>query len=167
MASPGRSLIGARNISVGRGLTGLLLILIVSGCSQWSDAQERRATERLAEKKYWPTEIIGYKLAVTVATAWRDGRALYEAELRAYSGDSNSLTDDASLTLVFSDVDGFKLWEKRIPFADMTRMVDSSNVVTGTGFSWSGGDFVAADTYQRAAVMGVVWSSVSGRKPVP
>ena len=82
MASIGRFVIGALKIGVSIGLAGLLLILIVWGYSAWSDAHERRANERLAVRKYWPTtQIVGNTMAVTVATAWRDGRALYQAEL--------------------------------------------------------------------------------------
>jgi len=134
----------------------ILLILGAVGVSSWQTHRKDLKEGPLGTKKQWESQKLISPITVDVATAWREGQTHYQLSVSKYSEDTHRLEPSASITMEFSDQDGFKLWDKEIPWAEMAGI--SGKDGTGTeGFVWSGNTNTNADDYARAARVGIAW----------
>jgi len=145
-------------------LVALALSVCAWGYATWQARVRQEKEAPLAIKKQWETQQVLSVMPVDVATAWRNGRTYYQLTVSNYSEERFSLESNAALSLEFLDSDGFKLWEKHIPWDEMTRQTSRPDAGI-EGFSWEGDEYTSADDYGRASRFDIVWRGLAP-KPV-
>jgi hypothetical protein len=157
-------LVGSAKLALALVIVVVVIALGVWGYSSRETRNQNLKEAPLASKKAWPTQYLLSSMPVDVATAWRGGQTYYQVKISDYSDEKYSRTADASITLQFHDNDGFKLWEKTIPWGEMTGLTGKDGTRV-EGYSWTGDEFTSSDDYGRGGRVDVAWRGIASKKP--
>jgi hypothetical protein len=160
-----RFTVGALKIGVSLAVAVLLIAGAVWGVVEARDGARQRAEAPLALKKVWPriaAEPLG-NVHCDIATVWREGKIYYRVQVDGYSPSIATAKETASktaaFTFVFSDKDGFKLFQKQVSLSQMISVVGSAG--RPSGLDWADSEYVDAESYRNAATVDLQWSGFS------
>jgi hypothetical protein len=156
--------ISVLKIACGLAAAAILLGLLAWGIVAYRERSEERANAPLAALRTWPVVTVDVleEAHFSLRTVWRDTHIYYQFELVGYPSSIRRARDrvpEAAFTLYFSDKDGFRLFEHRVPLAEMTGIVGSDG--QPVSLSWKGDEYLNVDLYRRAQTWEFVWSGIS------
>jgi hypothetical protein len=155
--------------SVAKVALGIVAAVALAAIGTLAVAEHRDRTLKaadapLAQPKDWPpitVEALG-GARFRLATMWRDGKVFYQFDVEGYPAPIKAAREGrpglASFGLVFQDVNGFKLREKRITLNEMVLEVGSG---LPSGLSWSDSEYTDSNTYRESVSWNIHWYGFS------
>jgi hypothetical protein len=155
-----RFTIAVLKLACGIALAALILGLAAWGIVSFRERSEEAANAPLATLRTWPEVTVSAlaNIKVRLQTVWRSGNIYYQFDVQGYPSELRQAMEresQAAFTINFLDSDGFRLFEHRLPIAEMSRAVGADGQPTGA--SWKGDESIVADLYRRAARWELGW----------
>ena len=152
----------AGKIAIALFLAAIGLLLVIWGYSSLSDAWDKQQAKQYEVIKLWPVDLKEYlQFNLLAKTKLADGRlfAIVDTEgYPAYLSDPRLQikNNEASISLIFQDKDGFKLHSKTIKISEFSSIIDSANKKTGLRYEFD--EYLSAKTYARIQQIQVQWT---------
>ena len=136
---------------------------IVWGITTFNEHRERSANAPLMEPEIWPAVSIGApeKSELHLSTIWTNGQLSFQLRLAGYPSELKNAMDGAarslsSITLIFLDAHGFKVFDHQIFLSSVSRNVDDKGQPIGVELQDN--FYVSADDYRRAKHLQASWN---------
>jgi hypothetical protein len=152
--------ISVLKLACGIALATLILGLAVWGIVALRGRLEEAANAPLATLRAWPEVTVSAlaSIKVRLQTVWRSGNIYYQFDVQGYPPELRQAMESetqAAFTINFLDSDGFRLFEHRLPLAEMSRALGADGQPDGA--SWKGDESMVADLYRRATRWELSW----------
>ena len=137
------------------------LIVATWGYSEISSENAKNKAKKFETIKEWAIGVENLQVNMLAKTKLSGGRFFAIVEVSGYP---SYLSDprlqaknrQADISLIFQDVDGFKLYGKKIQIAEFSKIVDASNKETGLRYEFD--EYLDVELYSRFKQLRVEWT---------
>lgn len=152
----------AGKIAIALFLAAIGLLFAIWGYSSLSDAWEKHQAKQYEVIKLWPVELKEYlQFNLLAKTKLADGRLFAIVDIEGYPAYLSDprlqiKNNNATISLLFQDNDGFTLHSKIIKISEFSSIVDSANKKAGLKYEFD--EYLSAKTYARIQKMQAQWT---------